>query len=136
MAMAFLGWVLYASRGAYRFDGTTISAPGHEKVSLKSLRKIDASKWDRKGIAYLQYQMPGSAKLGVIKLDDFIYQRKPTDEIFRQITLAMESNKPAAVNAALQRITCSFCNAQNLPSATNCSGCGAPLDVKDLVGNG
>jgi uncharacterized protein (AIM24 family) len=33
----------------------------------------------------------------------------------------------------LQRIVCSWCSAQNEPSARSCASCGAPLDVKNLV---
>lgn len=100
IAILFTAWVLYASRGKYAFDGTTLHAPGHGDVALKAIRKIDRSKWDRKGIAYLHYTVPGSAKLGIIKLDDFIYERKPTDEIFKQVAAAVEiANRPAAINA-------------------------------------
>jgi hypothetical protein len=99
ISLLFLVWVFYVSRGEYRFDGTAIQAPGHVSVSIKAIRKIDRDKWDRKGIAYLHYQVPGSAKLGILKLDDFIYDRRPTDAIFEQVVLATETNKPAAAPA-------------------------------------
>jgi uncharacterized protein (AIM24 family) len=34
---------------------------------------------------------------------------------------------------AEQRILCTWCNSQNLTTATSCGTCGAPLDVKDVV---
>lgn len=34
---------------------------------------------------------------------------------------------------AVQRIPCNWCQSQNLPSATSCRSCGAPLDVRDLI---
>src|SRR3954465_8579327 len=33
----------------------------------------------------------------------------------------------------LQRIQCEWCRSQNLPQATSCSTCGAPLDIRNLV---
>jgi len=91
LSILFVCWILYASRGKYQFDGESISVPGHGTVPLKAIRRINREKWDRKGIAYLEYQVPGSAKLGVIKLDDFIYERQPTDEIFARVVQSMES---------------------------------------------
>jgi hypothetical protein len=101
LSVVFLFWVFYASRGQYEFDGTAIQAPGHGKVPVKAIRKIDLEKWDRKGIAYLHYQVAGTAKLGKITLDDFIYERKPTDEILRLVTVAMDANKAVAVSAPI-----------------------------------
>jgi hypothetical protein len=89
LSLFFLFWVLYSSRGEYSFDGTTLSVPGHPSVSIKAIRKIDRTAWDRKGIAYIHYQASGSAKLAVLKLDDFVYERKPTDEIFEWVASAV-----------------------------------------------
>jgi hypothetical protein len=89
LAVLFLIWVFYNSRGEYRFDGQTLIVPGHPPVPVNSILKIDKSKWDRKGIAYLHYPVAGSAKLSVLRLDDFIYDRVPTDEIFKQIEKAL-----------------------------------------------
>ena len=99
VSILFLIWVLYASRGKYQFDGTNLTVPGHGSVPVKAIRKIDRAKWDRKGIAYLHYQVAGSAKLGIIKLDDFIYERIPTDEIFKRVDTAVEAMKTSAVVA-------------------------------------
>jgi hypothetical protein len=85
VSLLFLGWVLYASRGEYRFDGTTLSVPGHPPVNLKAIRKIDKTNWDRKGIAYVHYQTAGSVNLAVLKLDDFVYDRKATDGIYEEL---------------------------------------------------
>jgi hypothetical protein len=95
LSLALLGWVFYNSRGSYQFDGQTLSVPGHPPVPVKSIVKVDRDKWDRKGIAYLHYQASGSAKLGVIRIDDFIYDRVPTDEIFKQIESLVEANRTA-----------------------------------------
>jgi hypothetical protein len=133
LALVFLGWVLYASRGCYRYDGNTLSVPGHENTPVKSIRKIDKSKWDRKGIAYLQYQVAGSAKLGTIKLDDFIYQRIPTDAIFAHIEAAVEAAKTPVMNVPQQSIACPHCGTRNLATASQCTNCGQALSVADQV---
>src|SRR5437660_427563 len=67
LSIALLAWWLYGSRGQYRFDGTTLQVPGHPPVPLNALRKIDRSRWDRKGIAYIDYQLPGTTTAGRIK---------------------------------------------------------------------
>ena len=74
---------LYKSRGRYTLSGTTLSVPGHPGISLDSITHIDKRLWERKGIAYLDYESNG--KTDTIVLDDFLYDRDPTDEIFKQI---------------------------------------------------
>jgi len=89
VAAALLGWTLYRSRGTYRLKDDVLSVPGHPDVPLEAVTKIDKSKWDRKGIAYLDYELPGGAggagTKGTLKLDDFIYERPPTDRIMAAI---------------------------------------------------
>lgn len=95
-SVAFLAWCLYNSRGEYRLDGSTLNVPGHPPVPLNALRKIDLAKWDRKGIAYVDYQFPGTARGGRFKLDDFVYQREPTDAIFDRLVAALSEPGVAA----------------------------------------
>jgi hypothetical protein len=99
LSIAFLIWCLYSSRGQYRFDGQTLTVPGHPPIPLNALRKIDRAKWDRKGIAYIDYQFPGTSKAGRLKLDDFVYQREPTDRIFDALDRAL-GGSPASAPAA------------------------------------
>ena len=75
-----LGWTLYRSRGAYRLAGDVLRVPGHPPVPLEAITQIDLSQWDRKGIARLSYELPAGPK-GTLTLDDFIYDRPPTDRI-------------------------------------------------------
>lgn len=75
---------LHHSRGEYRLDGHTLHVPGHPPVPLDAITSIDKTKWDRKGIAYLHYELPGGAK-GRVLLDDIVYQQRPTDDIFAHI---------------------------------------------------
>ena len=94
-SMALLAWSVYSSRGKYLYDGTTLTAPGHPPVPLIAMRKLDRAKWDRKGIAYIHYQIPGTVKSGRIKLDDFIYQREPIDQMFGHIESTMSPGAAA-----------------------------------------
>ena len=84
--VALLCWALYNSRGTYRFADNTLYAPGHPPVPVDAIRQIDKQKWDRKGIAYLDYELTGGGK-GRIKLDDFVYEQKPTQDILTRIEL-------------------------------------------------
>jgi hypothetical protein len=77
-------WCLYHSRGQYRLAGDTLYVPGHPPVPLDAIQTIDKTKWDRKGIAYLAYELPGG-KTGTLTLDDYIYERKPTDDILEKV---------------------------------------------------
>ena len=79
-AIGLLAWTLYRSRGQYRLAGDVLSVPGHPDVPLGAVTQIDLSKWDRKGIARLSYELP-DARRGTLTLDDFIYDRPPTDRI-------------------------------------------------------
>ena len=91
LALLMLGWSLYASRGEYRLgeDGV-LRLPGHPPIPLTAVTSVDRGKWDRKGIAYLSYPVTGTA-VGRAKLDDFVYQRQPTDWIFDRVLAAVEA---------------------------------------------
>jgi hypothetical protein len=82
-ALLFLAWTLYNTRGTYRLSGDVLSVPGHPDVPLDAVRAIDKSRWDRKGIAYVEYDVNGQQ--GRLRLDDFLYERGPTDKIVEQI---------------------------------------------------
>jgi hypothetical protein len=89
---------LYGTRGAYRLSGNTLHAPGHPPVPLDAVRAIDQSKWDRKGIVYIDYELNG--KTGRLKLDDFMYQREPTDQIHDRIVAAVAPGESATTGEA------------------------------------
>src|ERR1043166_305176 len=73
-------WTLRETRGFYRMHGTTLYVPGHPPVGYDDIRRIDKRKWDRKGFAYLHYETPGHPpRQGILKLDDFAYDRTATD---------------------------------------------------------
>jgi len=76
---------LHNSRGEYRLEGETLSMPGHPPIPLSAIRKIDKGLWDRKGIAYIEYEVGEPPVKGKFKLDDFVYEREPTDQIMARI---------------------------------------------------
>ena len=88
LGLALLAWMLYKSRGEYRLSGNTLHVPGHPPVAFEHIQRIDKRLWDRKGIAYFDYDVPGRGS-GRIKLDDFVYDRPPTDAIYERIEKAV-----------------------------------------------
>ena len=76
-------WTLRDTRGLYRMTGDKLQAPGHPPITYSDIRRIDKRKWDRKGIAFLHYDHAGRS--GVLKLDDFAYERKATDAMLERI---------------------------------------------------
>lgn len=97
LALLVLVWTLYRSRGEYRLDGSVLHVPGHPPLPLEALRTIDRGRWDRKGIARIEYQLPGSDNSEWFTLDDFIYERGPTDAIFVKLeaSFAPATTEPA-----------------------------------------
>ena len=87
----FLIWTLRASRGVYRLTGDVLEVPGHPPVRLSEIAEIDASHWERKGIAYLRYRTASGAA-GRLCLDDFIYERDPTDQIYDRAVATLHPN--------------------------------------------
>lgn len=85
----FATWVLasalYNSRGRLRLsaDGL-LDFPGHPPVPLTAIRRIDKSRWDRKGIALIDYEFDDGTA-GTLRLDDFYYDQYPADEILKRI---------------------------------------------------
>jgi hypothetical protein len=85
LSIVMLIYCLHKSRGEIRFDGNMLTAPGHPPVSLENITALDQRLWDRKGIAYIDYDL-GNDQKGRITLDDFIYDRDPIDEIHKRIS--------------------------------------------------
>lgn len=81
LGIAMLAWSLHRSRGEYRLSGTKLSVPGHPTIDLDDIKSVNNDLWDRKGIVWLKYETP-NAQQGEIVLDDFIYDRPPTDSIY------------------------------------------------------
>ena len=83
LAVILLARWLYMSRGEYRLSGQTLHVPGHPPVPFEMISAIDKRQWDRKGIAYIDYEV--NRAHGRLKLDDFVYERQPTDRIYDEI---------------------------------------------------
>jgi hypothetical protein len=100
LGLAMLAWTLYRSRGEFRLAGGVLSAPGHPAIPLERIVQVDKSRWDRKGIAVVEYGLTDSPKLGKLILDDFIYERDPIDAIYKRIEESLTAPAPAPVKAA------------------------------------
>ncbi len=87
----------YSGRGEYRLSGGVLHVPGHPPVPLDSIRSIDQSNWDRKGIVYLTYDAGAGERR--LKLDDYVYERGPTDRIYDRILAAVA---PAETSASAE----------------------------------
>ena len=85
LGLVLLARWMWISRGAYRLTSDNVlHVPGHPPVRLDQITELDKRLWDRKGIAYVGYEGPGGQQ-GRLKLDDFIYEREPTDAIYKRI---------------------------------------------------
>jgi hypothetical protein len=92
---------LHGTRGVYRLAGDTLHVPGHPPVPFDAIRAIDQSKWKRKGIAYIDYELNG--KTARLTLDNYRYEVDPTEEIHNRILAAVapeEADLPAGSNTA------------------------------------
>jgi hypothetical protein len=97
LGLLWIARILYTSRGTYRLRDGQLSIPGHPEMPIEAITQINLERWDRKGIAVVDYSHAGQT--GRFKLDDFIYERKPTDEILDQIK-ARIAPEDSAVEAA------------------------------------
>lgn len=79
LGLAYLGFVLYRSRGTFRLEGKRLNIPGGRTLDLSQVKSVDNTLWDRKGIAVVHYDG------GSFKLDDFIYEAKPIRAIHAAI---------------------------------------------------
>jgi hypothetical protein len=95
---------LHNSRGEYRLEGTTLRVPGHPPVPFENITEIDRHLWDRKGIAYISYDL-GDGRQGRLRLDDFVYERPPTDEIFKRVEVYVTppQSEPQSDDAAKRK---------------------------------
>ena len=101
-SLAMVGWVLWSSRGQVVLDDADLlHMPGHPPVPLDAITQVDRARWDRKGIAFAEYQLPDGTA-GRLRLDDFLYQRTPIDQVFDAVMVAVE--RPAVITSAAAEI--------------------------------
>jgi hypothetical protein len=79
-----LVWGWHQSRGEIRLSGRTLHVPGHPPIPLEKIDSIDKSRWDKKGIAIVEYVLDDGGKR-TFRLDDYVYDRAPIDEIYQII---------------------------------------------------
>jgi hypothetical protein len=73
-------WLMYRSRGSYRLADGTLSVPGRQPIPVERIQALDKSRFDRKGLAVVEYQKPDGGCDSVI-LRDMVYERRTTDDI-------------------------------------------------------
>lgn len=95
LGLGYLAFILYRSRGEYRLEGQTLHLPGHQPFSLDDIVALDRKLWDRKGIAKVTYQT-ADGRTATATLDDFIYDRKPTDQIYDAIVANLKERSGTA----------------------------------------
>ncbi len=84
VGIGYLLFVRHRSRGTFTLDQNILTAPGHPPVPIEQIKSIDGKLWRKKGIAFLNYdQIEG--KSGQIRLDAFIYDPKPMDDLYEVI---------------------------------------------------
>lgn len=98
LGLLTLFWALRNSRGEFRLSGggQTLHVPGHGAVRFDQVRRLDKKLWDRKGIAFVDYEPAEGGPTRRFKLDDFVYERKPIDEIYERLEQYVT---PLAANA-------------------------------------
>ncbi len=96
-----LAYFLYTSRGQYRLSGQTLHVPGHDPIPVDAITLIDKSKWERKGVARIEYEPVPSVPSGSgepartegkprqFQLDNFVYQEEPTRLILKRLEDAL-----------------------------------------------
>ncbi|MBX2850901.1 MAG: hypothetical protein KTR15_04045 [Phycisphaeraceae bacterium] len=90
--------VLIWSRRSIGIDETRFYAYGGAEVPFEAITRIDASRWDRKGIARVYYNA-GEIEKSVL-IDDFKFERQPTDEIFKRLKEAVGEDKVEGLEEA------------------------------------
>lgn len=100
LGLFMLFWSLHNSRGEIRLTADDVlHAPGHPPVPVDHMTAMDRKLWDKKGIALVEYELPTGEK-GSVRLDDFIYDRKPIDAIHDRILARLDPEAAAAAAAA------------------------------------
>jgi len=81
-------WLMYRSRGAYRLENNVLHLPGREPIPVDKIQALDKSRWEKKGVAVVEYQ-DGSAAPQKATLRDMVYERRTTDLIVERIEKAL-----------------------------------------------
>lgn len=83
--------VLVWSRKFIGADEEKLYANGGVEVPFDQITRIDASRWDNKGIAKVYYDEVSGERN--VLIDDFKFERVPTNAIFNRIKAAVDDDK-------------------------------------------
>lgn len=73
-------------------NDTGLETNGGVVVPWDAVTGVDDSRWKAKGIAYVQYNKDGQA--GRILLDDWKFDREPTEQIFKRVQKHLGKDEP------------------------------------------
>lgn len=90
----FLMW----SRRFVEGDASGVRANGGRAFTWDQVAAVDAHKWDRKGIAYIEFESGSGQQMLV--LDDWKMEREPTDAIFELLRGNVPEEKVSGLNAS------------------------------------
>jgi hypothetical protein len=79
---------LREGKGELRLADDTLHAPGHPPVPIAAITGVNNQKWDHKGVALFDYRL-ADGKTGRVRLDDFVFDRPPTDAIHDELLAKM-----------------------------------------------
>ena len=89
-------WVLWR-RKFIEADDAGIRAHGDRSFTWDQVTAVDANKWDRKGIAYIEYD--AGAGNSLLVLDDWKLERAPADAVFALLQTNVDADKIAGLKA-------------------------------------
>lgn len=72
-------------------DDKNLYANGGIEVPFDQITRIDASRWENKGIARVYYDL-GTGEKNIL-IDDFKFERQPADAIFDRVKNAVDEDK-------------------------------------------
>lgn len=79
------------SRKHIGIDQSKLYANGGVAVPFDQITRIDATRWERKGIAKVYYKVGDTEKC--VLIDDFKYERLPANNIFNRLKDAVHADK-------------------------------------------
>ncbi len=100
LGLILLARWLYISRGEIRLDESdTLHVPGRQPIPLSAVKGLDDSRWERKGISFVEFEVPGG-DAGRARLDHDWYQPKPIHAIHGRLSYLL-SQRPGGSEARM-----------------------------------
>jgi hypothetical protein len=75
---------LRESKGELRLENDTLHAPRHPPIPIASITGVNDVRWEHKGVALFDYKL-ADGTVGRVKVDDFVFDRPPTDAIHDEL---------------------------------------------------